>query len=133
MSWGGKGLHASQIDDLQATSFHPSTHFQMSSYGAGNTGCLPVVRPVAWSSIVSAPICKGRFIVRFDGVCTGSSNCKVNAPGILVCRSKLFGLSDQEFRGYSAFLMSTFTTADKFREQGKEFPQRSASAMIRDG
>ena len=79
----------------------------------GNAGCIPVVRPVAWSSIVCAPICKGRSIVRFDGVCIGSSNRKVNAPGVLVCRSKLFALNDQELHRNDAsfkFRFSQLTT-----------------------
>lgn len=81
--------------DVQVTSFHAST-----TYGVGNIDCVPVVRPVAWSSIVCAPICKGRCIVRFDRVCTGSSDREVDAPGVLVCRSKVSGLCDQEFQSY---------------------------------
>lgn len=60
---------------------------------SGEACCVPVVRPVAWGSIVCAPICKGCCMVRFDGVRTGSCNRKVDTARVFVCRTEVCGMS----------------------------------------
>ena len=82
-------------------------------------GCIPVVRPVAWSSIVCAPICKGCCIVRFDGLCTGCCNGKVDAPGVLVCRSKVFGVRDHRIPELS-HVYNVFIIADEKLSGGRK-------------